>query len=244
MATVQQDQAALEAAKINLDYTRITSPISGRIGKSAITQGALVTNGQADALTTVQTLDPIYVDIDQSTAELLKLRQGLADGAITSNGPASAEVSLTLDDGATYPLKGRLQFADVTVDQTTGAVTLRAQFPNPNGVLLPGMFVRASILQGHKSAAILAPQQGVTINQAGKPVAMVVGPDGKAQARMLKTEGVVGDKWLVSDGLKPGDRLIVEGLQNVKPGVPVRPVPAGSPPAPPPGPPGGQAQQR
>ncbi len=227
-AAVQQDQASLQSAKINLGYTHITAPISGRIGRSAFTKGALVTAGQADALTTVQTLDPIYVDISQSAAELLKLRQNLSDGALTKGGPASADIALTLDDGSAYPLKGRLQFADVTVDQTTGAVTLRAIFPNPKGVLLPGMYVRATVTQGAKPSALLAPQQGVTRNQSGQPVATVVNAEGKAETRILQTGGVVGDKWLVTDGLKAGDRVIVEGLQRVQPGISVHAVPAGS----------------
>ena len=239
-ASVQQNQALTQSAKINLDYTRVTAPISGRIGKSVYTKGALVTASQADALTTIQTLDPIYVDINQSAQELLKLRRSLADGALTGGGPTSAEVSLKLDEGVDYPLKGRLEFADVTVDQTTGAVTLRAIFPNPKGVLLPGLYVRAVVAQGGKSSAILAPQQGVTRDQAGLPVATVVDAQGHAQSRKLTVDGVVGDKWLVTSGLNPGDRLVVEGLQKIqKPGMPVHAVPAGSPP--PSGPPGGQA---
>lgn len=241
-AAVQQDQAAVQSAKINLDYTRIVAPISGRVGKSAFTKGALVTSGQADALTTVQTLDPIYVDIQQSSAELLKLRRNLADGALTKGGPDSAEVTLKLEDGSDYPLKGRLQFADITVDQTTGAVTLRAIFPNPQGVLLPGMFVRAAISQGGKASAILAPQQGVTRDQTGAPTAMVVNAQGKAESRKLTTEGAVGDKWLITSGLQAGDRLIVEGLQNVQPGAAVHAVAAGSPAAATPG--SDHAQQR
>jgi membrane fusion protein (multidrug efflux system) len=230
-ATVQQDQAALQSAKINLDYTRIVAPISGRAGISAFTKGALVTPGQTDALTTVQTLDPIYVEISQSTSDLLKLRASLANGALTNGGPASTEVSLKLEDGSDYPLKGKLQFADVTVDQTTGTVQLRAIFPNPKGVLLPGMYVRAVVPEGAKPSAILAPQQGVTRDQAGRAVAMVVDPSGVAQSRVLTTGDAIGDKWLVLDGLKPGDRLIVEGLQRVKPGDQVHAVPAGSAPA-------------
>ncbi len=242
VATVQQDQAAMQSAKINLDYTKVKSPISGRIGKSVFTKGALVTASQADALTTVQTLDPIYVDINQSAEELLKLRRSFADGALTGGGPASAQVSLKLEDGSDYPFKGKLQFADVTVDQTTGAVTLRAIFPNPKGVLLPGLYVRAGVTQGAKPSAILAPQQGVTRDPTGQATAMVVDADGKAQPRILKTDGVVGDKWLVTDGLKAGDRVIVEGLLNVRPGIAVHAVPAGSPPSAPAGPP--QAPKR
>jgi len=227
-AVVQQDQALGQSAKINLDYTSIKSPISGRVGVSAFTKGALVTSGQANALTTVQTLDPIYVDINQSASELLKLRRSVADGALTGGGPTSADVTLTLEDGSAYPQHGKLQFADVTVDQTTGAVTLRAIFPNPASVLLPGMYVRAAVGQGSKPQALLAPQAGVTFNQAGKPVAMIVDAQGRAQSRIIQTDGVVGDSWLVASGLSPGDRLIVEGLQRVKPGAPVHAVPAGS----------------
>jgi membrane fusion protein (multidrug efflux system) len=235
-AAVQQDEANLRSARINLGYTKITAPISGRIGRSMFTKGALVTPSQTDALTTVQTLDPIYVDISQSTSELLKLRRSLDQGALTTGGPASTEVSLKLEDGSDYPLKGKLQFTDVTVDQTTGAVTLRAIFPNPKGVLLPGMYVRAVVAEGDKSQAILAPQQAITRDQAGRPVAMIVDATGHAQTRVLTTADAVGDKWLVLDGLKPGDRVIVEGLQKVKPGDKVRAVPAGSPPPAAPGP--------
>ena len=239
-ATVQQDQAALQSAKINLDYTRITAPISGRIGMSTFTKGALVTPGQTDALTTVQTLDPIFVNISQSTSDLLKLRASLAGGALTSTGPDSTEVSLKLEDGSDYPLKGKLLFTDVTVDQTTGTVTLRAIFPNPHGVLLPGMYVRAEVPQGAKPSAILAPQQAVSRDQAGRPIAMVVDAAGRAQTRILTTGDAIGDKWLVLSGLNAGDRVIVEGLQRVKPGQPVHAVPAGSPPSPAPPQPGGQ----
>ncbi len=240
VAAVQQNQALVQSAKINLDYTRVTAPISGRIGKSVYTKGALVTASQADALTTVQTLDPIYVDINQSAEELLKLRRSLADGALTSSGSHSAEVTLKLDDGSDYPWKGKLEFADVTVDQTTGAVTLRAIFPNPKGVLLPGLYVRAVVAQGGKPSAILAPQQGVTRDQTGAPVSTVVNAQGNAESRKLTVDRVVGDKWLVTSGLNAGDRLIVEGLQKIqKPGMAVHAVPAGSPP--PSGPPGGQA---
>lgn len=228
-ATVQQNQAAVKSAKINLDYTRVTAPISGRIGQSVYTKGALVTAGQTNALTTIQALDPIYVDIYQSAAEILKLRHNLADGALNPGGPSSVQVSLKLDDGTDYPVKGRLQFADVTVDQTTGNLLLRALFPNPRGVLLPGLYVRAVVAQGGKPSAILAPQQGVTRSPTGDATAMVVDAQGKAQQRDIKTDGVVGDKWLVASGLNPGDRLIVEGLQRVKPGAPVHAVPAGSP---------------
>jgi membrane fusion protein (multidrug efflux system) len=243
VAAVQQNQAAVQSAKINLDYTQVKAPISGRIGKSTYTKGALVTASQADALTTIQTLDPIYVDINQSAAELLKLRRSLADGALTGAGPNSTEVTLKLEDGSDYPLKGRLEFADVTVDQTTGAVTLRAIFPNPKGLLLPGLYVRAVVAEGGKPSAILAPQQGVTRDQSGAPIATVVNAEGKTEVRKLTTQGVVGDKWLVTSGLNPGDRLIVEGLQRLQqPGMAVHVVPAGSPP--PSGPPFGPPAKR
>jgi membrane fusion protein (multidrug efflux system) len=227
-ATVEQDAAALESARINLDYTRITAPIGGRVGISAYTQGALVTANQTDALTSVQTLDPIYVDITQSSAELLALRRGLSAG-----GPqASANVTLILEDGSRYARSGKLQFTDITVDQTTGAVTLRALFPNPDGVLLPGMFVRAIVTE-ERVAAILAPQQGITRDPSGRATALVVDRDGIARLRNVETERAIGDRWLVTGGLEAGDRLIVEGLQRVQPGQPVRAVAAGSPARPP-----------
>lgn len=242
-AAVQQDQAALQSARINLDYTSVKAPIGGRVGKSVFTKGALVSAAQAEALTTVQTLDPIYVDINQSSSELLRLRQQFASGGLTAGGAASTLVSLKLEDGSDYPLKGRLQFADVTVDQTTGAVTLRAIFPNPRGVLLPGMYVRAGLSQGENPSAILIPQQGLTRSPTGDATAMVVDERGNAQPRLVQTSGVVGDKWIVAAGLKPGDRLIVEGLQRVKPGAPVRAVPAGSTPQAPSGGQPGQGAQ-
>jgi membrane fusion protein, multidrug efflux system len=227
-ASVQQQKAALESARINLAYTRVTAPISGRIGRSSYTQGALVTASQTDALTTIQRLDPIYVDITQSASDLLRLKRDIAAGQINKGGPATAVVRLKLEDGSDYPLEGKLQFADVTVDQNTGSVTLRAVFPNPNGVLLPGMYVRAVVTEGVDNQGLLAPQQGVTRDQKGEPTAMIVDAQGKAQQRTLRTVRVIGDKWLVSDGLKPGDRLIVEGLQRVQPGAQVHAVPAGS----------------
>ena len=209
-AAVQQSDAAAQAAKINLDYTRITAPIGGRIDKSTVTPGALVTASQTAALTTIQRLDQVYVDISQSSAEMLALRRSIASGQVGAGGPA---VRLKLEDGSDYPMIGRLQFADVTVDQNTGAVNLRAIFPNPNGVLLPGMYVRAVITEGVQQGAILAPQQGVNRDERGLPTAFVVGADGKAELRTLKTGRAVGDKWQVLDGLKAGDRIIVEGLQ-------------------------------
>jgi membrane fusion protein (multidrug efflux system) len=238
-AAVEQGQAALEAARINLDYTKVKAPISGRTGRSLFTQGALVSVAQTSALTTVQTLDPIYVDITQSASDLIKLRNKIAAGAVEQGGAAAAAVSLKLEDGSDYPFKGRLEFAEVTVDQTTGAVALRAVFPNPRGELLPGLYVRAVLEEGARANAILVPAQGVTLTPTGQPTALVVGPGGVAEPRYLKTDGLVGGRWLVTDGLKVGDRLIVEGLQRIRPGVRVHAVPAGAPPkGPPAGPPG------
>lgn len=226
-ALVQQNEAAVQAAKINLDYTRLTAPISGRIGKSSVTAGALVTASQAEPLTTIQRMDTMYVDINQSAAELLALQRSLQSGSL-SRGAVS--VWLKLEDGTDYEETGTLQFSDVTVDQNMGSVTLRAVFPNPRGILLPGMFVRAVVSQGVRSNAILAPQAGVTRDARGLPTALVVDPQGKAQLRTLQTGQAIGDKWLVTSGLADGDRLIVEGLLNAKAGQPVRAVPAGSPP--------------
>lgn len=237
VAAVQQQKAAVEAARINLDYTRVTAPISGRIGVSAYTKGALVTAGQTTALSTIQRLDPIYVDITQSAADLLKLERAVAAGQVNHGGPATAVVRLKLEDGSDYPLAGKLQFTDVTVDQTTGSVTLRAVFPNPNALLLPGMYVRAIVTEGVDNEGLLAPQQGVTRDQTGQPTAWIVDAKGKAQLRNLRTAQAIGDKWLVSDGLKPGDRLIVEGVQRLQqPGMAVRAVPASLPAAPAPSP--------
>jgi membrane fusion protein (multidrug efflux system) len=227
-AAYKQALANVETARINLAYTRITAPISGRIGRSAFTEGALVTADQTTALATIQTLDPIYVDITQSSSELLNLEMAMQHGGLTRNGPADARATLLLDNGAQYAQPGRLQFSEVTVDQNTGEVTLRAIFPNPDAVLLPGMFVRATIIEGVEPNAILAPQQGVSRNEKGDPIAYVVDPGGIARLRSLKTSRAIGDKWLVTGGLAAGDRLIVEGLLNVTPGAHVRAVPASS----------------
>lgn len=225
-ASLQQLRAAADAARINLGYATITAPISGRIGISTVTKGALVTTGQTNALTTIQRLDPIYVDVTEAASEVLRLRRALQAGGVTGGGPASLTVRLKLEDGSDYPLEGRLQFTDVTVDQTTGAVTLRAIFPNPGDLLLPGMYVRAEVAQGVAPAGLLAPQQGVGRDEKGQPTAMVVNSQGRAEFRALQTGQAVGNAWLVTSGLKPGDRLIVEGLQRVKPGAPVRAVAA------------------
>lgn len=223
-ASLQQLRAAADAARINLGYATITAPISGRIGISTVTKGALVTTGQTNALTTIQRLDPIYVDVTEAASQVLAQRRAIEAGRVTGGGPASVAVRLKLEDGSDYPLEGRLQFTDVTVDQTTGAVTLRAIFPNPGDLLLPGMYVRAEVPQGVAPAGLLAPQQGVVRDEKGQPTAMVVNAQGRAEFRALQTGPAIGNAWLVTSGLKPGDRLIVEGLQRVKPGAPVRAV--------------------
>lgn len=229
-AEVEAAKAALETARINVAYTRVESPITGRIGKSAVTVGALVTASQANALATVQQLDPIYVDVVQSNAELLRLKRMLSNGDATAdNVVKQAKVNLLLEDGTPYPLEGTLEFSDVTVDQSTGSITLRAIFPNPKTTLLPGMYVRAQIQEGVRKGAVLAPQQGVTRDTRGNPTALVVGASDTVEQRNLKVDRAVGDQWLVSEGLNPGDRIIVEGVQKVRPGIPVRVVQAGTP---------------
>lgn len=225
LAAYKQAAANAETARINLGYTRITAPISGRISRSAVTPGALLTADQTTALATIQTLDPIYVDITQSSSELLALKLAVQHGNLNSD-PPDTPASLLLDNGAQYSEQGHLQFSEVTVDQTTGAVTLRAIFPNPHHILLPGMFVRATIQEGVDNNAILAPQQGISHNEKGEPTALVVDDKNTARLRMLKTSRAIGDKWLVTSGLKAGDKLIVEGLQRVQPDAPVHPVPA------------------
>lgn len=231
-ASVQQAKAALEAAQINLGYTDIRSPISGRAGISTLTEGALATAGQTNALTTIQTLDPIYVDVTQSTAELLRLEGEIRRGAARKDAPLSTRVRLTLEDGSTYPLEGKLQFTDVTEDPSSGAVTLRAVFPNPQGVLLPGMFVRAHLIEAVAPDAILVPQQAVTRDPKGGATVFVIDNQNKAETRSIEVGQAIGSDWLATKGLQPGDRVITEGLQRIQNGVTVRPVPAGSPPAP------------
>nr|WP_284710862.1 efflux RND transporter periplasmic adaptor subunit [Desulfovibrio aminophilus] len=231
-AQVEVDKAALATARINLGYTRVTSPISGRIGRSAVTPGALVTASQATALSTIQQLDPIYVDVTQSSAELLRLKRDLAEGRLRGAGENQAVVKLLLEDGTPYPREGRLEFSDVTVDQSTGAITVRAVFPNPSAELLPGMFVRAVLEEGVDEQAILAPQQGVTRNFKGEATALVLTQDGTVEQRIIQVDRALGDKWLVRSGLSAGDRLIVDGLQKVRPGMKAQPAPTASAPAP------------
>jgi membrane fusion protein, multidrug efflux system len=220
-------KAAEQLARINLGYTTVTSPVPGRIGRSAVTEGAYVQASQATLLATVQQLDPVYVDLSQSTDELLRLRRDLEAGRLQGAGQGKARVRLLLGDGKAYAQEGALQFADVTVDPSTGSIMLRALFPNPKGELLPGMFVRALLDQGVNPKALLVPQVGVTRDQKGLPVALVVTADKKVERRTLVTDRAVGDAWLVTDGVAAGDQVIVEGLQKVRPGVTVSPVPAG-----------------
>ena len=225
-------KAAVETARINVAYTKVTAHISGRIGRSSVTNGALVTAGQPTALATIQQLDSMYVDVTQSTADLLKLRQNLANGVLKKS--SSAQVKLLLEDGSPYPVPGTLKFSEVAVDAGTGSVTLRAVFPNPKQLLLPGMFVRAVLVEGIHESAILIPQRGVTRNPKGDAMVMVVGAEEKVEPRPIKVIRTVGDSWLVSDGLKAGDRVILEGLQKARPGTPVKAVPFGSAPVAPP----------
>lgn len=225
-ADVASAKAALETARINLAYTKVTAPISGRIGRSTVTDGALVTASQSTALATIQQLEFMYVDVTQSAAELLKLKQNLANGMLKKSG--SAQVRLLLEDGSKYPLSGTLEFSEVTVDQSTGSITLRAIFPNPKQTLLPGMFVRAVVEDGVSEQALLVPQRGVSRNPQGEAMVMVVGAEEKVEPRVIKVARTIGDNWLVSGGLKAGDRVILEGIQKARPGSTVKAVPFGS----------------
>ncbi|MGN7833530.1 multidrug efflux RND transporter periplasmic adaptor subunit SmeD [Pseudoxanthomonas sp. 22568] len=219
-ADVGAARASLDAANVTLGYARITAPISGRIGKSTVTQGALVNAGQAEALATVQQLDPIYVDLSQSSAELLQLRRELAAGRLQDN--QQLPVSILLEDGSTFDHKGTLEFSEVSVDPGTGSFGLRVKVDNPEGVLMPGMYVRAVIGGGVRNDALLVPMQGIARDPKGDTTAMVVGKDGKVEVRPVKVSRALGDKWLVEDGLKAGDKVIVEGLQKIGPGMPVQ----------------------
>ncbi len=228
-ADVASAQAALDTARIQLVYTRVLAPISGRIGRSSVTEGALVTAAQPTALATIQQLDPIYVDVTQPSTMLLRLQREMAAGQLKRVGDG-AEVRLKLEDGSAYEHTGTLQFTEVTVDPSTGSVTLRAMFPNPEGLLLPGMFVHETIEEGVAPNALLAPQQGITRGPSGEATALVVGADNKVEPRTLKTVRTIGDQWQVSEGLKAGDRVIVEGVLKAKPGSEVRPVERGAAP--------------
>ncbi len=222
VGSAREAQAAVQTAEINLRYTKVYAPISGRIGRSTVTEGALVSNGQADAMATIQQLDPIYVDVVQSSADMLRLRADLESGKLQKAGENAAKVKLTLEDGSTYSQEGKLEFAEVSVDETTGSVTLRAVFPNAEHRLLPGMFVHARTQAGVNTDAILVPQQGVTRDLKGTPTALIVNQDNKVELRTLVADRTTGSDWLVEKGLNAGDRVITEGLQFVKPGAQVK----------------------
>ena len=224
-AAIQQAEATIEMARINRGYTDVVAPITGRIGKSNVTVGALVTAQQPVALTTIQQLDPIYVDVPQSTTELLRLRRRVEEGRLHNSGENQSKVRLILEDGTTYPQEGTLQFRDVTVEPTTGSVTLRVIVPNPKSHLLPGMFLRAVVQEGINNEAILIPQQAVSRDPMGNPVALIADGEGKVAQRMLTLDRAIGDRWLVASGLAPGERVIVEGFQRVRPGAAVKVVP-------------------
>jgi membrane fusion protein (multidrug efflux system) len=224
-ADIEYSKAMVESARINLANTRITAPISGRIGKSEVTVGALATAYQGSPFATIQQLDPIYVDATQSSANLLELKRNISAGRIRGAGPDQARVKLLLEDGTAYPQEGTLKFSEVTVDPSTGSFILRMVFPNSKHILLPGMYVRAVVQEGIAEQAILVPQQGVSRDPKGNPVALVVDGSGKVEQRMITVARAMGNRWLVSEGLKPDDRLIVEGSQRVRPGTPVRTVP-------------------
>ncbi|UGS43266.1 efflux RND transporter periplasmic adaptor subunit [Pseudocitrobacter corydidari] len=222
-AVVVAAKASVESARINLAYTKVTSPIGGRIGKSNVTEGALVTNGQTTELATVQQLDPIYVDVTQSSSDFMRLKQSVEQGNLQKENTAS-NVELLMENGQPYPLKGTLQFSDVTVDESTGSITLRAVFPNPQHTLLPGMFVRARVDEGTQPNAMLVPQQGVTRTPRGDATVMVVNNDNTVETRNVVAAQAIGDQWLISDGLKAGEKVIVSGLQKVHPGAKVTTV--------------------
>lgn len=223
-ADVGVQQAALRSAQINLDRTRIRAPISGQIGRSIYTVGALVSASQADALATIQRMDPIFVDVQASSADVLRLREEMMSGKLSRDGDGSAIVRLKLEDGSTYPIEGRFQFADVTVDPNTGSVTLRARFPNPQGLLLPGMYVRAELVEGTRDNAILVPQQAVSRDERGRPVAWIVNSQDKLERRLLDAPRTLGTDWLVLGGIKPGDRVVMTGPPVMQPGMPVHTV--------------------
>ncbi|MDY0040385.1 MAG: efflux RND transporter periplasmic adaptor subunit [Desulforhabdus sp.] len=223
-AEIEYWKAQVEAARINVGYTRVTAPISGRIGRSSVTDGALVTAYQAASLATIQQLDPIYVDVSQASAEFLRLRRNLEAGRLSADTANGKAVHILLEDGTPYPLEGMLQFREVTVDPATGSYTVRIVVPNPEHLLLPGMFVRAVVQEGIAEQAILVPQQGVSRNPKGQSIALVVDEADKVQQRLLTLDRAIGDKWLVSSGLCPGERVIVEGILNVRPGAAVTAV--------------------
>ena len=225
-ADVASAKAAVDAARINVVYTQVLSPINGRIGRTLVTEGALVTSGQQAPLATVQQLDPIYVDITQSSTEMLRLQRQLANGQLVKDDKNQAEVTLVLEDGSVYPERGRLKVSEASVDPSTGSVVLRAVFPNPRRELLPGMFVRAQLAQGTRSAALLVPQRGVSHNPKGEATVLIVDQEDKVAERVVTADRSINGEWLITDGLAAGDRVIVDGLQKAKPGSPVKAVPA------------------
>lgn len=224
-ADVLAAKAALETATINLGYTKVTSPIDGRIGAALVTEGALVSQAAATEMAVVTELDPIYCDFTESSTELLRLRRELDSGALKSAAPGAAKVTLLLEDGTAYPEPGKLLFSDVTVDPSSGMVTLRAEFPNPNHLLLPGMFARGRLEQAVDTQAITVLQRGVSVGAGGIATVLVVGADDKVEPKVIQLGQAVGNKWIVTDGLKAGEKVIVEGLQKVRPGMPVKPAP-------------------
>jgi membrane fusion protein (multidrug efflux system) len=226
LAEIAAARAAVKAARINLDYTVVTAPIAGRIGRSEVTEGAYVQQSTATLLAKIQQLDPVYVDLTWSAAELMRVRRSIEAGE-TASVDGTQKVAVILEDGRTYPEPGKLQFADVSVDQTTGSVALRALVPNPRAELLPGMFVRARIEEGEKANALLVPQRAVTRDQTGRAIVLVVDKAGKVERRLIETERELDDAWLVTKGLAAGDQIIVEGLQKARPGATVKTVPAG-----------------
>lgn len=226
LANVEIGKAALQTARIALDYTRVSAPIAGHIGRSTITQGALVTGNQVTALATIRQLDPIYVDVTQSSVELLRLKKlALDNSELQRSENLSTPVELILEDGSHYPHKGELKFSEVTVDESTGSVTLRALFPNPEQQLLPGMYVRARVQEGAQQQAILVPQQGVSRDAKGSASALVLNADDQVETRALNVVRAVGNQWLISSGLAAGDRVIIDGLQKVRPGVKAKAIP-------------------
>jgi membrane fusion protein (multidrug efflux system) len=225
-AEIAAAKAAVDTAQINLGYTSVVSPIGGRIGISQVTPGAYVQTSQATLMATIQQLDPMYVDVTQSSLDGLRFRREIEEGKLQANGAKAATVSLVLEDGSVYPQQGKLQFSDVTVDPTTGSVTIRALFPNPNHVLLPGMFVRARIREGVRQGAYVVPQVGIQHDAKGHATALVVGQDQKVSVREVVASATAGSNWIIEDGLNPGDRVIVEGTEKVRPGTVVKAVAA------------------
>ncbi|WP_047526701.1 efflux RND transporter periplasmic adaptor subunit [Pseudomonas sp. 11/12A] len=227
-ASWKQAEAELKTARINLEYTRVLAPIDGRISRSNVTEGALVSAQQSLELASINQLDPIYVDVTQASTEVLRLRRELNAGHLATVGPDQVKVDLTLEDGTPYAQPGTLKFSEVTVDPGTGAVTLRAQFPNPDGLLMPGMFVHGTLAEGVRQQAVLVPQQGVTRDPKGEATSWVVGEGDKIELRHIKATRTVGNQWLVESGLRAGERVVTEGVQSVRPGIVVKPVAAGN----------------